>query len=87
MPHMAGFLLATAAPVIGFMVAGLLLRQTPGWRRFGTGLLLASPLTLVLVILSLVTFDQVAVMAGSGVIGLTERILCIELAAWFVALG
>ena len=87
MPHMAGFLLAAAAPVIRFLVAGLLLLQIPDWRRLGNWLLLASPLTLVLVIHSLVTFDQTAVMDGSGVAGLTERILCLELAAWFVALG
>lgn len=87
MPHMAGFLLGTATPVISFLVAGLLFRRIPNWQRFGNWLFLASPLTLVLVILSLVTFNQDAVMAGVGVAGLTERILIVELAAWFVAMG
>ena len=87
MPHMAGYLLGTATPVISFLVAGLLFHRIPSWRRFGNWLCLASPLTLVLVILSLVTFDQDAVIAGLGVAGLTERILCVELAAWFVAMG
>jgi len=86
-PHMAGFLLGSATPVISFLVAGLLLRRIPSWRRFGSWLLLASPLTLVLVILSLVTFNLEAVTAGLGVAGLTERILCVELAAWVVAMG
>ena len=86
-PHMAGFLLGSATPVISFLVAGLSLRRIPSWRRFGSWLLLASPLTLVLVILSLVTFNLEAVTAGLGVAGLTERILCVELAAWFVAMG
>jgi hypothetical protein len=87
MPHMLGFLLGSATPVIGFLVAGLWLRRIPRWRRLGNWLLLGSPLTLVLVILSLATFDQAAVMAGLGVAGLTERILCVELAVWFVAMG
>jgi hypothetical protein len=87
MPHMIGYLLATGTPVIGFLFAGRELRRIPSWRRFGSWLLLASPVTLVLVILSLVTFDQAAVMAGLGVAGLAERILCVQLAAWFVAMG
>lgn len=87
MPHMAGVLLAAATPVIGFLVAGVLFRRIPAWRRFGSWLLLASPLTLVLLILTFVTFDLEAIEAGLGVAGLTERILCLELAVIFVALG
>jgi hypothetical protein len=87
LPHMIGYLLGTGTPVLGFLLAGLLFRRIPGWRRLGSWLLVASPLTLALVILSLATFDQAAVMAGQGVAGLTERILCVQLAAWFVAMG
>lgn len=87
MPHMAGYLLGAGTPVVSFLVLGLLLRRIPRWRQFGTWLLLASPLTLGLVILSLVTFDQTAVMAGRGIAGLTERILCVELAVVFIALS
>ncbi len=86
-PHMAGVLLGSATPVISFLVAGLYLRRIPSWRRFGSWLLVASPLTLVLVILFLATFDLETIAAGSGVAGLTERIFCVELAAWFVAMG
>src|SRR6185503_12272586 len=35
-------------PVLGFLVTGVFLRGISGWRRFGTWLLLASPLTLLL---------------------------------------
>jgi Protein of unknown function (DUF998) len=87
LPHMAGFLLGTGTPVVSFLVFGLLLRRVPRWRQFGSWLILASPLTLELVILSLVTFDQVAVMAGRGIAGLTERMLCLELAAVFIAMS
>jgi hypothetical protein len=44
-------------------------------------------MTLELVVLSLVTFAQTAVMAGHGIAGLTERILCVELGVVFVALS
>jgi hypothetical protein len=73
--------------VVGFLVAGFLFRRIPSWRRLGGWLLLASPLTLFLMVLMFVTFDLDAIQAGLGVAGLTERILCVDLAAWFVALG
>jgi hypothetical protein len=87
MPHMLGFLLGIGSLVISFFVAGLLLRRISNWQRFGSALLLASPLTLVLMVLSLATFNQNAVAAGLGVAGLTERILCLEVGAWLVAFG
>ncbi len=87
MPHMLGFLLGTVTPVAGFVVAGLTLRRIPRWRTFGSWLLVGSPLTLALTIVSLATFSQAAVMAGHGVAGLTERILTLQLAAWYVTLG
>jgi hypothetical protein len=85
--HFVGFLLGVATPVLGFLFTGLVLRRLPRWRRFGTWLLLGSPLTLLLVILALVSFDPVASGAGLGVAGLTQRILIVEVFAWFVALG
>ena|SRR3712207_6259975 len=36
LPHLLGFLLATATPVLSFLVAGVFLRGIPRWRRFGT---------------------------------------------------
>lgn len=57
------------------------------WRRFGNWLILGSPLTLVLLVLSLATFNIDAAAAGLGVAGLTERLLIVEVLAWFVALG
>ncbi len=87
MPHMLGFLLGSGLPVIGFVVAGVLLRRIPAWRGFGNALLAASPLTLVLLVVSLATFSQAAIEAGIGVAGLTERVLCVELAGWWIAMG
>jgi hypothetical protein len=87
MAHMVGFLLGTGTPVLSFLVTGLLLRRIPRWRRFGNWLMLGSPLTLALLVLSFATFDPVASGAGLGVAGLTQRVLVVEVHAWFVAMG
>jgi hypothetical protein len=87
LPHLIGFLLATGTPVLSFLAAGFYLRGIPPWRRFGTWLLLGSPLTLLLVVLFFLTFDQTTIVAGDGVAGLTQRILAVEVLAWFVAMG
>jgi hypothetical protein len=85
--HLIGFLLAVATPVVSFLAAGWFLRGIPLWRRFGNWLLLGSPLTLVLVVLFFLTFDPAAAGAGVGVAGLTQRVLSVEVHAWFVAMG
>jgi hypothetical protein len=87
LPHMVGFLLAAASPVLSFVVIGLLLRRVPRWRRFGNWLLLGSPLTLLLVVLYFLTFSPTVAGTQTGVAGLTERILVVEVVAWYVAMG
>lgn len=87
LPHMMGFLLAVVGAVSGFAVAGLLLRRIESFRRFGAWLLLGSPLTLVLAILYFMTFSPTVAGTQTGIAGLTERILVVELLGWFVALG
>src|SRR6266511_391866 len=57
LPHFVGFGLVAATPVITFATTGIFLRGIPTWRRFGTYLILGSPLTLLLLILYLTTFD------------------------------
>jgi hypothetical protein len=86
-PHFMGFALAIGAPVLSFLVTGVLLRRIPRWRRFANRLLLGSPLTLALLILYFATFSPTAAGAETGVAGLTERILVTEVLAWFVAMG
>jgi hypothetical protein len=80
-------MLILATPVISFLITGIQLRGLPGWRRFGNGLLVASPLTLALFVMYTMSFNQSAVTAGHGVAGLTQRLLFLEILAWFVALG
>jgi hypothetical membrane protein len=86
-PHFVGFLLATGVPILSFLIAGSVFRGIPRWRRFGTWLRLGSPLTLVLLILSQVTFNQDAIVAGQGIAGLTSRLLAVEVLGWFAAMG
>jgi hypothetical protein len=85
--HFIGFGLGTGTPVLGFLVTGLVLRRIPRWRRFGNWLLLASPLTLVLLVLAQATLNVTSIEAGQGVAGLTERVLVVEIGAWYMALG
>ena len=79
--------LALAGPILGFFVAGLVLRRSPHWRRLGGGLLAGAALTLILVVVSFATFSVEAVSAGRGVAGLIERLLVVEIHAWYIALA
>ncbi|MFC5816884.1 DUF998 domain-containing protein [Nonomuraea harbinensis] len=87
MPHTLGYLLAIGTPVIGFLVAGRYFRRMPGLRRFGTWLLVGSPLTLVLLVLFFLTFQPTADGAEQGVAGLVQRLGIVEVHAWFAAMG
>jgi len=85
--HMTGFILGCGTPVLSFLATGFFLRDISRWRRFGTWLLLGSPITLILLVLFFLTFHYDTMSAGLGVAGLTERILVIEVQAWYVAMG
>jgi hypothetical membrane protein len=84
--HFVGFGLALTAAV-GFPVIGSLLRGVPRWRRFGSWLIVAGPVTLALTVLYFATFTPTIEGVQRGVAGLTERLLVLELQAWYVALG
>jgi hypothetical protein len=85
--HIIAGTLVFATPVVSFLATGLLLRRIPAHRRIGVSLLVASPLTLLLFIAYSMSFDQATVAAGLGIAGLTERILMLEVQAWYVVLG
>ena len=84
--HFVGFGLALTTTV-GFPVVGYLLRRVPGWRGFGSWLIVAGPVTLALTVLYFATFTPTIDGVRHGVAGLTERILVLELQAWYVAIG
>jgi hypothetical protein len=84
--HFLGFGLALTT-VVGFPIVGYLLRGVPGWRGFGSWLIVAGPLTLALTVLYFATFTPTIEGIQHGVAGLTERILVLELQAWYVVIG
>jgi hypothetical protein len=84
--HFLGFGLALTT-IVGFPVVGYLLRRVQGWRGFGSWLIVAGPVTLALAVLYFATFTPTIDGVGHGVAGLTERILVLELQAWYVAIG
>jgi hypothetical membrane protein len=84
--HFLGFGLALTT-VVGFPVIGYLLRRVRGWRGFGSWLIVAGPLTLAFTVLYFATFTPTIEGVRHGVAGLTERILVLELQAWYVAIG
>jgi hypothetical membrane protein len=86
-PHMIGFILAVGSPIPGFLTTGIFLRGLPRWRKLGTWLLAASPLTLLFLAFFFFTFQYDLMSAGLGVAGLTERILVLEVQAWYITLG
>ncbi|MEQ4205482.1 DUF998 domain-containing protein [Actinopolymorpha sp. B9G3] len=87
MPHTLGFLLALGTPIVGFLIAGRYFRRVPGWRRFGTWLLVGSPLTLALLVAFFITFQPTADGAEHGIAGLVQRIGAVQVHAWFVTMG
>jgi len=85
--HLICFLLFVLTPFISFPVAARFLRRVPGWRRFSTALLIAVPVTAAMLAWFFLSYDQAAITVGQDISGVPERLLLIELQAWFVALG
>ncbi|HKC18984.1 MAG TPA: DUF998 domain-containing protein [Candidatus Dormibacteraeota bacterium] len=84
--HFIGFGLALST-ILTFPLVGRWLRGTPGWQRFGTALIAAGPLTLVLTVVYFATFTPTIAGIQTGVAGMTERALVLEIQAWYVVLG
>ncbi len=76
--HTAGFALALTS-IIGFPLTGAVLRRLGAWTRIGRCLLAAGPLTLALAIAYFATFSPTPEGALTGVAGLTERLLVLEM--------
>ncbi|HEX2647196.1 MAG TPA: DUF998 domain-containing protein, partial [Candidatus Dormibacteraeota bacterium] len=86
LPHFVGFALALTT-MVSFPIVGVMLRRTWDWRTVGTGLVIAGPLTLALAVLYFATFTPTVAGIQTGVAGLTERALVLEIQAWYVVLG
>lgn len=85
--HYLSAMIAFGAAVPGFLIAGLSLRRLPGWQRLGRWLIIASPLTVALIVVYMASFDPVTAGANQGFAGLAERLLALEVHGWFVLLG
>jgi hypothetical membrane protein len=72
-------------PVVAFAVTGLLVRRDSRWRRWGTTLLVAGLMTLVLDGILGYVFTPGTPLAGARLGGLMERAAVIEILAWYVA--
>jgi hypothetical protein len=85
--HTTGVVLSFQLPVVSFLVTGLAPRRNPSWRRTGNGLLLASLLTFILAQIFVQVGAPGAPLADTGLGGLAERIVVLNVQAWFAALG
>lgn len=85
-PHFLGFGLVLTT-IVTYPIIGWLLRRVPGWSALSKGLLAAGPLTLILTIWYFSTFTPTVEGARTGIAGLTERVLIVEILVWYVALG
>ena len=85
--HAIGAQLALGAPIITFLVCGLILRRAPRWRRFGNLLLWGSPFTLILLVGFIQSVPPSQFAVGGGNFGLWQRSLATEVLGWYAALG
>src|SRR5207247_10511835 len=76
-PHFIAFLVAIGSTVVSFLAFGLLIRRRPQWRGMGNTLLIASPLTLVPLIVAQMTFDPIAGAPDIGVVRLHQPVAVI----------
>lgn len=86
MVHTLGFTLALS-PIVTFLLFRRELLRIPRYERFARWLRVASIATLLLAVLHFATFNPEAAGEGSGVAGLTQRVLIVQLQAWIVALA
>src|SRR5262245_48227438 len=75
-----GNTLITIGSVVGFLVTGLRLRRLAEWRGWGTYSIMASAMTLAIIVLE-------DALWTTGIGGLLERLLFLEMLAWYAAFG
>lgn len=85
--HTLGAEVALGTPVITFPIVGLLLRRVQTWRRLGTWMLAAGPLTLALLVGFSTSVPPSEMVTGGGSFGLWQRALIVEVLSWYAAIG
>jgi hypothetical protein len=84
---MIGMPLLALGSVVGFLLTGLALRQDTQWRRWSIYSLVAGISTLALIAVMFWVWTPGTPLASLKPGGLVERVLFIEILAWYVALG
>jgi hypothetical membrane protein len=85
--HSLATIVALLSMMGAFTVSGLGLVRTPQWRAWGTYSLVAALVTLVLVAIEFWAFTPGTPLAPAQVGGLLERVLSVEMLAWYVVFG
>jgi hypothetical membrane protein len=85
--HILAAFVAFYGPVVAFLILGLGLLRSPQWRGWGISLLVASVATLGLARVMGWVFTPGTPLAPMYLGGLMERVVLIEIEAWYVALG
>ena len=85
--HSLATIVALLSMMSAFLVIGLGLRRTSHWRGWGTYSLVAALVTLVLVAVEFWAFTPGTPLAPAHVGGLLERVLSVEMLAWYVVFG
>jgi hypothetical membrane protein len=84
---MVGMPLLILGSVVGFFLTGLALRREGQWRRWNVYTLVASLVTLVLIASMFWVFTPGTPLAPARLGGLMERVLFLEILAWYGAVG
>jgi hypothetical membrane protein len=87
--HTIGAGVAFTAPALAFLLAGIILRRIPRRRGIGDWVILASPLTMAILI-GFITSAPIQVLqsvGGGGTLGIWERVLIFEVFMWYTILG
>jgi len=84
---LVGATLAFYGPVIAFLVIGLMLLRTSRWHTWGIFSLIASLLTLVLILIMNWLFTAGTPLASMRLGGLMERVVMTEIEVWYIAFG
>jgi hypothetical membrane protein len=82
-----GMPMLAVGSVVGFAVVGWKLRADRRWRRLSTYSMIAAPATLALIAIMFWVFTPGTALAPRRLGGLMERVLFIEILAWYVVFG
>jgi hypothetical membrane protein len=85
--HSLATIVALLSMMGAFLVIGLGLGRTSQWRGWGTYSLVAALVTLLLVAIEFWAFTPGTPLAPAQVGGLLERVLSVEMLAWYVVFG